>query len=521
MSKPLRMHQIRRILEMQLEGRSIRYTTRLSGLSRNTVREYLRRISFCGTGIKELLSLDDESLAAIVYVPADEKATAGRSVDARYDTLQNLLPGYIDELSKRGVTRQLLWEEYRNSNEDGYGYTQFCAYLNRHMRPAEAVMHFTHQPAESSQIDFAGKKLGYVERSTGQFIECESLVCVLPFSNYMYMECLSSARQENFINGMVRFKRFLGGVTASVKMDNMRTAVSRSSRYEPLFAEAMEYFAAHYGTTALTARVRKPRDKASVEKAVDLAYQRVYAPLRNQVFYSLKDLNAAIRVQVELFNNRPFKNKPGTRQLLFEQYERPLLKPLPSADFYIRHTTQSKVQRNYHVIVGEDRHQYSVPYTLIGKRLKIIYTSDIVEVYDGLRRVALHKRSYRKNGYTTNIEHRPPNHQKIIEQRSWDGDYFLKQASLLGPSVRELIARLLRSTGFYEQTYNSCLGILRLEKKYGKERLQAACSRALAAAKVNYGIVENILRNNLDKQASEELQFIPDHHQIRGSEAYQ
>ncbi len=170
---------------------------------------------------------------------------------------------------------------------------------------------------------------------------------------------------------------------------------------------------------------------------------------------------------------------------------------------------------------GEDRHQYSVPYTLIGKRLKIIYTSDIVEIYDGLRRVALHKRSYRKNGYSTNIEHRPPNHQKIIEQRSWDGDYFLKQASFLGPSVHELIARLLQSTGFYEQTYNSCLGILRLEKKYGKERLQAACSRALGAAKVNYGIVENILRNNLDKQAPEELQFIPDHHQIRGSEAYQ
>jgi transposase len=521
MSKPLRMHQIKRIIEMQLEGRSIRHTARLSGLSRNTVREYLRRITCSGTGLRALLDLDDEALGSIVYIQADEKAAAGRSVDARYDRLQELLPIYLAELSKRGVTRQLLWEEYRRTNDDGYGYTQFCAYLNRQMLPAEAVMHFTHCPAESSQIDFAGKKLGYVERSTGQFIECESLVCVLPFSHYMYVEALPSARQEHFIYGMVRFKRFLGGVTASLKMDNMRTAVSRSSRYEPLFAEAMEYFAAHYGTTALTARVRKPRDKASVEKAVDLAYQRIYAPLRNQVFHSLEDLNAAIRVQVELFNNRPFKNKPGTRKLLFDQYEKPLLKPLPCADFYVRHTTQSKVQRNYHVIVGEDRHQYSVPYTLIGKRLKIIYTSDVVEIYDGLRRVALHKRSYRKNGYTTNIEHRPPNHQKIIEQRSWDGDYFLKQASLLGPSVQQLIARILQSTGFYEQTYNSCLGILRLEKKYGRERLQAACSRALGAAKVNYGIVENILRNNLDRQEPQVIHLIPDHHQIRGSEAYQ
>lgn len=521
MSKPLRMHQIRRIIEMQLEGRSIRHTARLSGLSRNTVREYLRRMACSGSSLKELLHMEGESLAAIVYVQADEKATAGRSIDARYNRLQELLPMYIAELTKRGVTRQLLWEEYRRTYDDGYGYTQFCAYLNRYMLPTEAVMHFTHRPAESSQIDFAGKKLGYIDKSTGQIIECESLVCVLPFSHYMYVEALPSAKQEDFINGMCRFKKFLGGVTASVKMDNMRTAVSRSSRYEPLFAESMEYFAAHYGTTALTARVGKPRDKASVEKAVDLAYQRIYAPLRNQVFYSLQDLNAAIRVQVDLFNNRPFKNKPGTRKLIFEQQEKPLLKPLPCADFYIRHTTESKVQRNYHVIVGEDWHQYSVPYTLIGKRLKIIYTSDIVEIYDGLRRVALHKRSYRKNGYTTNIEHRPPNHQKIIEQRSWDGDYFLKQAALLGPSVRELIARILQSTGFYEQTYNSCLGILRLEKKYGRERLQAACGRALGAAKVNYGIVENILRNNLDRQEPQVQHLIPDHHQIRGSEAYQ
>lgn len=522
MSKPLRMHQIRRIIELQLEGRSIRKTVELTGLSRNTVREYLRRMSSTGMSLGELHSLDDESLSSLVYVDASEKLSAGRTIDKRHEDLKGHLASYIQELKRRGVTRQLLWEEYRKLYPDGYGYTQFCAYLNQHLRIGDAVMHFTHQPGESSQIDFAGKKLGYVDRSTGEWIECESLVCVLPFSHYMYVEALPSQKQEQFIAGLARFKRFIGGVTACIKMDNMRTAVTRASRYEPIFTEAMEYFAEHYRTTAIAARPGKPRDKGSVEKAVDLAYKHVYAPLRNQVFYSLEELNAAIRKQVDLFNSRPFKNKPGSRKELFEKYEKPLLKPLPSSDYQIRHTTDSKVQRNYHVIVGEDRHQYSVPYTLIGKTLKIIYTADTVEIYEGLRRVALHKRSYRRNGYTTNIEHRPVNHQKVIEQKAWDEEYFLQNASYIGQSVQQVVQRILSSTGFYEQTYNSCLGILRLGKQYGNERLENACKRVLSSTRVNCGMVENILKNNLDKlTSSSESSNIPDHHQIRGSESYQ
>ncbi|WP_165824152.1 IS21 family transposase [Pseudochryseolinea flava] len=515
------MHQIKTIIELQLHGRSIRQIVRLTGLSRNTVRDYLRRMSATGMSSQELLSLDDESLSSLVYVDACEKSTAGRSIDDRHSDLKKHLEYYCSELKKRGVTKQLLWEEYRKVYPDGYRYTQFCAYLNQHLKLDEAVMYFTHQPAESSQIDFAGKKLSYVDRSTGECIECESLVCVLPFSHYMYVEAILSQKQEHFIPALGRFKKFIGGVTTCVKMDNMRTAVQRASRYEPVFTEAMEYFAAHYGTTAVTARVGKPRDKGSVEKAVDLAYKHIYAPLRNQVFHSLEELNAAIRRQLDLFNSRPFKNKTGSRKELFEQHEKPLLKPLPSSVYEIKHTTDSKVQRNYHVVVGEDRHQYSVPHTLIGKKLKIIYTSDTVEVYDGLKRVAIHKRSYRKYGHTTNIEHRPVNHQKVIEQRAWDDEYFLRNASYIGQSVQQVVKRILSSNGFYEQTYNSCLGILRLGKQYGNARLDAACKRALSAARVNYGMVENILKNNLDRAEVTVHNNIPDHNQIRGSKDYQ
>lgn len=357
---------------MQLQGRSIRQTAELNGVSRNTARDYLRRIAGSGMDFNELLLLDDESLRAIVYVDPLQKAAPGRSIDQRYGVLKAKLDIYSLELKKRGVTRQLLWNEYRSDHPDGYGYTQFCEYLQQHLRLDEAVMHFTHRPAESCQVDFAGKKLGYVDGTTGEFVACETLVGVLPFSHYMYVEALVSQRQEHFTSAMSRYFAFLGGVTTCVKMDNMRTAVLRSNRYEPVFTEAMEYFAAHYGTTAITARVRKPRDKGSVEKAVDLAYKHIYAPLRNKVFYSLQELNAAIARQVEIFNNRPFKNKSGSRRELFEQHEKPALKPLPPSHYEIKHTTEGKVQRNYHVIVGEDRHQYSVPYTLIGKRLKII-----------------------------------------------------------------------------------------------------------------------------------------------------
>lgn len=522
MSKPLRMHQIKRIIELQQQGKSIRQTARLTGLSRNTIRDYLHRIKESGLSFTDLFSLDDVRLGNIVYVDAIEKATAGRTVDDRNIVLAPRIDYYCSELRKRGVTRILLWQEYRKENPQGYAYTQFCAYLNQHLVRDKAVMHFTHKPAESLQVDFAGDKLGYVDRTTGELILCEVLVCVLPYSHYVYAEALHSQKQEDFIKGLGRCLEYIEGVPQSIKCDNMRTAVVKANRYEPVFTEAMEYVGEHYGTTVLATRVRKPRDKASVEKAVDLSYKYIYAPLRDQTFYNLEELNAAIGKQVDQLNDRSFTKKPGSRRQLFETDEKLLLKPLPSSRFEIKHVTEGKVQRNYHVIVGEDGHQYSVPYTLIGKRLKIIYTADTVEIYDNLKRVALHKRSYRKNGYTTCVDHRPPNHKHAAQQRAWDDEYFLRNASYIGQSVQQVVKRILESKAFYEQTYNSCLGILRLAKEYGNQRLEAACKRALTSPKVNYGIVANILKNHLDKVEDEQpVQTTPDHPQIRGSQSYQ
>ena len=521
MPQPLRMHQIRRIIELHQQGRSIRETERLTGLSRNTIRAYLRRISASGLTGSELLSLDEGSLIPIVHVEAIEKSCSGRTVDKRHVSFESRLEYYCSELRKRGVTRYLLWKEYRTDHVEGYGYSQFCEHVGRYIQRDQAVMHFTHQAGEQLQVDFAGDKLGYVDRSTGEWIVCEVLVCAMPYSHYVYVEALRSQKQEEFINGLGHALRYLGGVPLSIKCDNMRTAVTRANRYEPVFTEAMEYVAAHYGTTILTARVRKPRDKASVEKAVDLTYKNIYAPLRHHTFHSLEELNAAIQKQLGLFNAQPFKVKAGSRKELFEADERPKLKGLPTASYLIKNVTLSKVQRNYHVIVGEDRHQYSVPYTLIGKQLKIIYTIDTVEVYEGLSRVAMHQRSYKKNGYSTLAEHMPERHKHMVQQKGWDNEYFEQQASAIGSSTLRVVQRILQSKIFYEQTYNSCLGILRLGKQYGTPRLEAACTRIQDAPTVNYGMVANILKRHLDKTSPDPIQTTPPHEQIRGPQTYQ
>ncbi len=516
------MHQIRRIIELHGQGRGIREIQRLTGLSRNTIRDYLRRIQESSLSVQELLALDDASLGPFVYVDTIEKGSAGRTPDTRYESFESLLNYYSSELQKRGVTRQLLWNEYRKDNPEGYSYSQFCEYLLRYRKQDQAVMHFTHQPGEQLQVDFAGGKLSYVERPTGEVISCEVLICAMPYSHYLYAEALPSQKQEYFINGLRRCLEYIGGVPLSIKCDNMKTAVVRANRYEPQFTEAMMYMAEHYGTTILTARVRKPRDKGSVEKAVSIAYQRIYAPLRNQTFYSLEELNAAILKQLAMTNQRLMKGKEGTRQSLFEAHEKPLLKVLPATGYEIRHVTESTVQRNYHVILGEDRHQYSVPHTLIGRRVKLIYTTETVEIYDGLKRIAFHKRSYRKHDYTTLTDHMPAHHQHVSKQRGWDGDYFKAQAARIGPATEKVIEKILTSRLYHEQTYTSCLGVLKLGKQYGPERLEAACLRSASAPLINYRVIANILCNNLDKVPTTESDQLPlvYHDQIRGPQTY-
>jgi transposase len=302
----------------------------------------------------------------------------------------------------------------------------------------------------------------------------------------------------------------------------MKQYVLKSNRYEPTFNELAEQFSVHYNTSLLATRVARPRDKPSVEKQVSVTYQRIYAPLRDRVFFSLESANQAVMECLEVHNNTPMQRTGLSRNAVFETEELHHLKALPSMDFVVRHRVTAKVQSNYHVLLGEDKHQYSVPYIHVSKQVQVVYDALEVEIFLDMRRIALHRRDLRRNGYTTVVEHMPQHHQKYKETLGWDSDYFLGQGEKTGPDTRRVIERLLARSFFPEQTYRACKGIIALGSKYGKIRLEAACKMAMSLPSTTYTIVLNILKNNrdLDHADQPEEQSLPKHDNIRGKESY-
>ena len=516
--QPITMLQIRRILQLLGQGESKRKISQLLHSGRHTIDDYVFKIEQSGLSLPLLIKLSDADLATLLYT-----GNRDPQLDQRYEDLKARLDYFLKELTRIGVTKLRLWEEYREEVPDGYSYSQFCDHLAIHTRKSAATMHFEHKPGERVQVDFAGKPLSYIDSSTGEIISCPVLVCVLPFSGYSYVEALLSASQEHLFPALGRCMSYLGGVPQNVLSDNMKQFVHKSNRYEPVFSEICEQWSLHYNTTLSAARVSKPKDKPSVENSVHLAYMRIYAPLRNETFYSLTELNQAILSTLGTHHRTPFQKRTYNRLERFVQEEQPLLKILPAEPFVLKHTAMAKVQKNYHVILGEDWHQYSVPYQLIGKHVKIIYDNDEVEIYLGLQRIAAHKRDYRKHGYTTLAEHMPEKHKKYHETKGWDADYFLRKGKELGECSFEIMTRILQSRTFTEQAYNACLGLLRLCDRYGQERFENACKRAIQSPRVNYRLIDNILTNNLDKQPEEQITLfttIPDHENLRGPQAY-
>lgn len=512
------MLRIRRIIQMLGRGDSKRHIARTLHTGRHTIDDYVLKIGLTGLSLSALARLPDADLSVLLYSGSQNTLT-----DERYEEIQKRMDYFSHELKRTGVTRLGLWQEYRQEVPEGYSYSQFCDHLLAYSKKSSATMHFEHRPGERMQVDFAGKMLSYYDVQTGEIINCPVLVCVLPYSGYTYVEALPSARMEHLIPALGRCMSYFGGVPQNVLSDNMSQYVRKSCRYEPVFTDLCDQWSLHYNTTLSAARVAKPKDKPTVEKAVHLAYMRVYAPLRNEVFHNLEELNLAIKKKLELHHAAPFQKRSYCRLDRFVQDEQPVLMPLPGEPFIIRHTAMATVQKNYHVILGEDWHQYSVPYQHIGKRVKLVYDNDEVEVYLGLGRIALHKRNYKRHGYTTMAEHMPERHQRYHETRGWDAEYFITKAKSIGEASVVIMQRILESKTFTEQAYNACLGLLRLQKAYGQERFENACKRAMQAPRVSYRLIDNILSNNLDMQKEYQttlFALIPDHENIRGSKAY-
>jgi len=371
-------------------------------------------------------------------------------------------------------------------------------------------------------VDFAGKKQYYVDTSTGERIPCEVFVGILPFSGLIFCQAVLSQKTHDFAACINAMLRFYAGVPATILCDNLKTAVLRSDRYEPVFTDLCYQLSEHYGTTFSAARPYSPKDKALVEQAVRITYAHVYAPLRNQEFTSLKALNDAMHQQLLLLNNKPYKDTVYSRLYFYQQQERPLLKPLPSEPFVPKKVTVLTVQRNYHIQLREDCLYYSVPYQYVGKKVKVLYDSRVVEVYYDNSRIALHIRKPHCKAYTTIAEHMPPHHRHMHEIKGFNKEDLLKQAERIGANTLKAASLILENSIYIEQNYKSCFGMLMLQKRYGTPRLEAACGRALQGTRINYTMIKNILERGLDKQLSIlDEQPIPTHGNIRGKDNYQ
>jgi transposase len=515
----LTMNKIRLVLQQHSQGRSKRSISRALGISRKTVRHYLDRFRSSGMSMDRLQALSEGELALLVF----DRDHSTVILDHRYHQFSELLPDLSKDLSNPKVTRQLLWEEYRDQYPDGYGYTQFCHYLNQYTHRQHIRAMFEHHPAEVMQVDFAGSLLHYVDPDTGQRVGCQVLVCVLPYSGMTFCVALPSQKQADFVSGLVRALEYFGGVPRSILTDNLRSSVRKASRYEPSFTDLMEQLALHYGFTLMATRAGKPRDKATVEGAVNIVYHRIYARLRNREFSSVEQINQAIEELLESYNERKYKGRDFSRKSLFVQTEKTLLSCLPNERFEVSKTIQAKAQQNGHFFLGEDNHFYSYPYRYAGKQLTIVYNSTSVEAYLDHQRIVFHPRRRIAGGYTTIEQHLPPNLQEVHKYGLWDKEQYLGQARHIGNSVVWAIEAILSSRSFPQQTYRSCLGVLRLKNDHGAERLETAC-RMLRdnLAKPSYRQILTILQNKTDLAYQPEPPSftIPSHENIRGAEAF-
>ena len=506
------MEQLKQILQLKADGIPIREMARRVGISRNSVRKYLAKLN---TVAESMTSID---MASAVY--------SINQIEGGARKLEQLIQyfGVVEkELKRTGVTAKLIWHEYLQQAPQGYGYSQFCFHLNRFLKNRDVSLHLEYRPGDLIMIDFAGKKLRYVDSETGECIDCHVFVAILPFSGLIFCQAVHSQGSEDFVICINAMVRYFGGVTLTILCDNFKTAVIRPSRYEPVFTDLCYQLSDHYKTTFSATRPYSPRDKAMVERAVRIVYEQVYAPIRNQVFNSLQALNVAIRDHLMLLNHKSYKNTAFSRWYYYENQEKSMLRELPSEPFCPKKVVHLTVQRNYHIQLSENHHYYSVPYQFVGKKVKVLYDASIIEIYFDYNRIAIHSRQPYQKSYTTIKEHMPPHHQKMQQIKGWNKEDLLDEAGRIGLSTHQAATLLLDNSIYIEQNYKSCFGMLKLRGKYGTERLEAACERALLGHRPNYTMIKNILERGLDQQTLDPKQefTIPFHENIRGKENYQ
>jgi transposase len=508
----LSMHKTREILRQKwVQGRSHREVAASQGVSVGMVAATVARAREAGLGDWAAVeALSETELEGRLYGPPRQSSRP--------------LPDPLwihTERQRKGVTLELLHHEYLDQHPDGYRYTQFCEHYRRWCRKRKLSMRQVHRAGEKLFVDYAGHKPKIVDRLTGEEREVELFVATLGASSFTYAEATETQRVADFIGSHTRALAYFGGVPELVIPDQLKSGVTRACRYEPGLQRSYEEWSHHVGTTLLPARPKKPRDKAKVEVAVQVVERWILARVRHETFFSLRELNARIGELLEALNDRPMRAYGQSRRERFEQLDRPVLRPLPQDPFELAEWKHAKVNLDYHVEF--DRRYYSVPCPLVHEAVEIRATRTSLEVFRKGERVALHVRPayYAPGGFSTKPEHMPKSHRQHLE---WTPTRLIDWGESVGPKTGALVESILEHRPHPEQGYRSCLGILRLSKRYGKERLEAACERALEVRARSYRHVESILKNGLDrlpKKSAPKQRALPlVHENVRGGDYY-
>jgi len=509
------MRKMKEVLRLYYDLKlSKRQVARSCNIAASTVREHLRRAEAAGLNWPLPDGMDDAELS--VRLSSEKSATVNTHLP---------LPSmeYLhQELRIKGVTRQLLWLEYKEQQPDGYEYSQFCEIYRNWTKHLDVTLRQEYKAGEKMFVDFAGKTVPIINPSTGEVTQAQIFVAILGASNYTYALAVSDQRLSCWITAHVRAFQFFGGTTEIIVPDNLKSGVSKPCRYEPDVNATYLDMAQHYGTAVIPARAGKPRDKAKVEAAVLFVTRWIIAALRHHTFFSIPELNAKIAELLVRLNMRKFRKLDTCRKDLFETIERATLKQLPPTEYEYREWKWATVNVDYHIDI--DSHYYSAPYTLTGQTVGVWITARTVEMLRNTTRIAIHPRSFVKGGFTTDPAHRSKAHQKYLE---WTPSRIINWANATGPKTAELVANVMKARPHPEQGYRSCLGILRLEKRYGKERLEAAANRALAIKGYSYKSVASILKTGLDQlplpltgDAGKEVAPPRNHRNVRGSRYY-
>lgn len=511
-AKRLTMRKIREVLRLKFDCRlTNRKIARSCDVARSTVGDYLRRFSDAGLSWPIGDDLDDGHLNRLLFPPP-----------ALPSHVERPLPdwAYVHaQLRRKSVTLMLLWQEYKAQYPDGYQYSQFCHRYRQWRGRLDPVLRQHYRGGEILFVDYAGQTVAVFDRKANKVRQAQIFVATLGASNYTYAEATWTQQLPDWIGAHGRAFAFFGGVPEVVVPDNLKSGVKQACFYEPDLNPTYRDMAAHYDTAVVPTRVRKPRDKAKVESAVLVVERWILAALRDRSFMSLSELNDAIAQLLKKLNDRRFQKLPGTRRSMFEKLDKPALKPLPAQPYTFAEWKKARVNIDYHIEVN--RHYYSVPYRLIKKQLDVRISANTIECFYNHKRVCSHRRSFVPGRHSTVKAHMPRAHQKWVD---WTPDRFVRWAEKIGPNTAKLITKVLASKRHPQQGFRSCLGILRLAKSYGDQRLEAAADRALMIGAKSYTSVASILKHNLDQKpltaghGATDIKI--DHDNIRGSQYY-